>query len=162
VRGAFEALAQVHEATDVDDEPLGIVHGDLSPANILVSAEATSVKLIDFGLAIWRHRPSQLGGAFRGTAAYAAPGVARGEPFDARADLFALAASLLHVASGEPPRSGATMPSLLLSAGEEPIDAWAERAARGLPLPLARALVQCVAFDARLRPESARDVLRGT
>ena len=91
-------------------------------------------------------------GPFRGTLAYAAPEVARGEPFGAPADVFALAASFLHATCGAPPRTTADSAVMLLAAGDCPIDAWAQQAARALPPPLARTLVRCCAFDANERP----------
>jgi serine/threonine protein kinase len=140
---AFHALATVHGA--------GVVHGDVTPDNVLASDDAAGAVLIDFGLALGPSMPPMPAGPFRGTLIYAAPEVARGEPFDARADVFALAASLLHVWSGESPRAFAGEGAMLRVAGEEGIEAWAERAARGLALGVARRLVACCAFDAKER-----------
>jgi serine/threonine protein kinase len=140
---AFDALALVHAA--------GVVHGDISPDNVLVSNEATAAVLVDFGLALGPSMPPMPSGPFRGTLVYAAPEVARGEPFDARADLFSIAASLLHVWSGESPRPLVREAATLRAAGEEGIEAWAERSARGLEPGLARRLMRCCAFDAKER-----------
>jgi len=140
---AFDALAAVHAA--------GVVHGDVRPDNVLVSDEAGGALLVDFGLALGPSMPPMPPGPFRGTLAYAAPEVARGDPFDARADLFAMAASLLHVWSGESPRPLAGAAAMLRAAGEDGIEAWAGRAARGLEPGLARRLVACCAFDAKER-----------
>jgi len=139
----FDALATVHEA--------GVVHGDISPDNVLVSDEAAHAVLVDFGLALAPSMPALPAGPFRGTLVYAAPEVARGEPFDARADLFAMAASLLHVWSGEAPRAQTSDAAMLLAAGEQGIEGWAERAAGGLSPEVARRLVASCSFDARER-----------
>ncbi len=141
---AFGALEQVHAA--------GVVHGDLSPDNVMLSADGRRATLLDFGLASWPGAPPMPSGPFRGTLLYAAPELARGEAPDARSDAFALAASLLHVASGSPPRSAETQAAMLLSAGEEPIEHWARRAAAALPPALAAALVACCAFERDARP----------
>jgi serine/threonine protein kinase len=141
---AFGTLAQVHAA--------GVVHGDLSPDNVMLSADARRATVLDFGLASWPGAPAMPAGPFRGTLLYAAPEVARGETPDARADAFALAASLLHAASGEPPRKAETQAAMLLSAGEQPIEPWARRAAAALPPALAAALVACCAFERDARP----------
>jgi serine/threonine protein kinase len=148
---AFEALAALHGA--------GVVHGDISPRNVLVDDEGARAVLVDLGLATAPELPAMPPGPFRGTLAYAAPEVARGEPFGPQADLFAMASSLLHVAGGSAPRSQATQAAMLLSAGEEALAPWAERAARGLPASAARTLAACCAFEARDRPASAAAVL---
>ncbi len=141
---AFDALAAVHAA--------GVVHGDVGPDNVLVSDDGSHAALVDFGLAQGPGLPPPPAGPFRGTLVYAAPEVVRGEPFDARADFFALAACLLHAASGTAPRAQGDVSAMLLAAGEQPVDVWAEQAARALPSSIARTLVRCCAFDARDRP----------
>jgi serine/threonine protein kinase len=141
-------LARVH-ARDV-------LHSDLSPGNLLVGARVA--RLIDFGLARWSGAPRHSMGAFRGTLLYAAPELARGEPIDARADLFAAGASILHAHSGEAPRARPNDAAMLLSAGDEPIDAWATRASEGLPSAVRDALRACCAFDREARPISAREL----
>ncbi|HEY8091142.1 MAG TPA: serine/threonine-protein kinase [Polyangiaceae bacterium] len=141
---AFEALATVHAA--------GVVHGDVSPDNVLVDDTGARVILVDFGLAIAAGMPPMPAGPFRGTPAYAAPEVARGEPFGASADVFGMAASVLFLASGEPPRPDAPEAAMILRAAEEPVTPWALRAAARLDPALGRALVTCCAFDPCDRP----------
>ncbi len=158
-QASFAALAAVHEAGDGEGS-LAIVHGDVSPANVAVAADGASAALLDFGLATGRHWPTPTGGAFRGTILYAAPEIARAEPFDARADLFALAASLLHVASGVAPRGAPSLAAAIAEAAETPLASWAKRAAAPLPAATAAALEACIAFDASERPASAREVTR--
>ena len=157
VRAAFRSLAEIHEATDAHG-PLDVVHADVSPSNLLVAPDGAVARFVDFGLATMRDDAPPADGVFRGTLAFAAPEVARGEAFDARADLFALAASLLSIVSGEPPRSAPSDAALLALAGGEPIDAWARTAASRLEPRIAAALVACVAFDRDARPARARDV----
>jgi eukaryotic-like serine/threonine-protein kinase len=154
-RGAFAALAEIHGARD-DVGPLGIVHGDVSPSNLAVTPD--EVVLLDFGLASGARWPRP-DGPFRGTILYAAPEIARGSPFDARADLFALGASLLHVASGLAPRAAPSLPAAIAAAAETSIDDWAREAGRPLPSPLAAALARCVAFAPDARPRSAAEAL---
>jgi eukaryotic-like serine/threonine-protein kinase len=144
-RAAFEALAAVHAA--------GVVHGDIRPENVLASDDGSRAMLVDFGLARAADMPPMPPGPFRGTLAYAAPEVARSEPFDGRADVFSLAASLLHAASGEAPRATTSGPAMLLAAAEEPIEPWARRAAAELEPMLGASLIACCAFEATRRPE---------
>ena len=149
-RATFAALDRLHEA--------GVVHADLSPDNVFCSPDAGVATLLDLGLAVYAGAPPMPVGPFRGTPAYAAPELVRGEPFDARADLFALAATLLHVASGSRPRPAQSEAAVLLSAGENDVTPWARAAARGLDAATARALLACCAFEARCRPPSAHAV----
>jgi len=155
VRAAFRALAAIHEATDADGA-LGIVHADVSPSNVMVSGDGAEVRFVDFGLSTMRGDAPPADGVFRGALAFAPPELARGEAIDVRADLFALAASLLSVAAGAPPRSSSSEAALLALAGGEPIDAWARAVAARFGLE--PALVACVAFDRADRPARAREV----
>jgi len=158
-RAAFGALCEVHEAADARG-PLGIVHGDISPPNLLLSADRRRAWLIDFGRARGRDWPAPNDGGFAGTIAFAAPELARGEPIDARADLFAMSATLLSAAVGrEPrPRGDLTLAAQLARAGEQPLDDFLADASSVVPSAV-RALGPCLAFEASRRPPSARAVL---
>jgi eukaryotic-like serine/threonine-protein kinase len=149
-RSAFATLEILHAR--------GIVHADLNPDNVLVSRDGRAATILDFGLALWPGAPAMPSGPFRGTPAYAAPEVARGEALDARADLFGLAATLLHVASGQTPRPQEVEAAVLLAAGEQDLRPWAEQASKGLPGAVASVLVQCCSFSAAERPTSAAQV----
>jgi serine/threonine protein kinase len=139
---AFGALDRVHSAR--------VVHGDISPDNVLVADDASAAVLVDFGLASAPDHPRAAGPAFRGTLPYAAPEVARGEPFDAAADRFALAASLAHAALGFPPREGPEA-AMLVIAGEVPLDDYAARARALLAGPAGDRVASQLAFDTRVR-----------
>jgi serine/threonine protein kinase len=156
VRVSLIALAALHEAEDATG-PLDIVHVDISPANLAVAQDGSEVVILDLGLAIHRGSPPR-DGAFRGTALYAAPEVARGERPTVQSDLFSLGATLLHVATGEPPRSQKSLAALIAAAAETPIvdTPRAALAARG---PGHAALIACLAHEPADRPTSAREVL---
>jgi serine/threonine protein kinase len=156
-RGALGALAMVHEAGD-GEGPLCVVHGDVSPANLLVG-DAARVHVIDFGLASFRDAPAPTTGLVRGTVRYIAPEVARGEPATVQSDLFSLALTLLHASSGETPRPGDAFAALVVQAGELSVTDYATRASRGLLPGLRDALLAAADFDAARRPRSARDML---
>lgn len=153
---AWCALAELHAKGDGQGD-LDIVHGDLAPDNILIAPNERIV-FVDFGLASWRHG-GPLGTTARGTLLYAAPEVVRGERMDRRSDLFALAATLLHLACAKAPRQGKTEAALVLEAGGEPIERWANDAAKRVTGPLGRALVACVSFQPAQRPSSAKEAL---
>jgi serine/threonine protein kinase len=96
-----DALDHAHRAMDQStNEPLGIVHRDVSPQNIMVSFEGV-VKLLDFGIAkAASHSTRTEAGTIKGKFAYMAPEQCLGEPLDARADVFALGVVLLEMLSG--------------------------------------------------------------
>ncbi|MGZ3452722.1 MAG: serine/threonine-protein kinase [Polyangiales bacterium] len=102
VMEALRGLDYAHRRTDDDGKPLGVVHRDVSPSNVLVSVEG-EVKLCDFGIA--RANDIAKGDAFapesiQGKAGYMSPEHARGEPLDARADVFAAGVILWELLAG--------------------------------------------------------------
>jgi serine/threonine protein kinase len=159
-RAAFTALAVLHEASDTSG-PLGIVHADLSPANVAIDDDGSRAALLDLDLAHWRGASSR-DGAFRGTIGYCAPELARGETPTVASDLFALAATLVHAITGAVPRTGSSFAALLGAAAERPLldelgsAGVVDLAARG---PAHAALVRCLAHLPADRPVSAREVL---
>ncbi len=90
------ALAYAHNKKRSDGEPLGIVHRDISPHNVLLS-EQGEVKLTDFGIAkaqTHRDKESSSGKLIKGKIAFMSPEQASGEPLDARSDLFSVGTML--------------------------------------------------------------------
>jgi serine/threonine-protein kinase len=85
---------------------LGVVHRYLKPANLMVDAEGRTV-VMDFGIArvLAKERQTRAG-TLVGTLEYIAPEVVRGEPADARSDLYALGCVLYEMVTGELPFSG--------------------------------------------------------
>jgi serine/threonine-protein kinase len=89
VSGILSGLHAAHEATDDVGEPLGIVHRDVSPQNVLVSVDGIP-RLVDFGIAKAKtsiHHTRE--GFFKGKLAYMAPEQLRGEQVTRAADVYA-------------------------------------------------------------------------
>jgi eukaryotic-like serine/threonine-protein kinase len=84
-----EGLHHVHTRADHAGVPLGLVHRDVTPSNLLVGFDGV-VKLTDFGIARSDARPDTDPGSLRGTLAYMSPEQVRGEAVDARSDVFSL------------------------------------------------------------------------
>ncbi len=98
-----EALDHAHRATDQLGEPLGIVHRDVSPQNVMIGYDGV-VKLLDFGIAkAASHSTRTEAGVIKGKFAYMSPQQCLGEPIDARADVFALGVCLYEVLTGRNP-----------------------------------------------------------
>jgi serine/threonine protein kinase len=101
------ALHAAHELHDSSGQPLGVVHRDVSPSNILLSSKG-SPKVIDFGIAkaIGRLTQETSAGMLKGKVMYMAPEQATGRTTDRRADVWALASVLHTMLAGEPPFTG--------------------------------------------------------
>lgn len=125
--GVADGLAAAHEA--------GILHRDIKPDNILVTASGYA-KLADFGLAKLELGPASASvtrtlteeqtrkGIVIGTVAYMSPEQASGQPLDARSDMFSFGVVLYEMLSGQRPFSGATNLELL------------QQVIHGMPAPL--------------------------
>jgi serine/threonine-protein kinase len=137
VREALKGLDYAHRRVDDSGRPLGIVHRDVSPSNLLVSFEG-EVKVCDFGIAhandaIGDAKARDVDEALKGKAGYMSPEHARGEALDARADVFAAGIVLWELAAGRRlyrVSDEAPAPTLLEQARRAEISALPER---GLP-----------------------------
>lgn len=106
-RRAIEIIADACQALNFSHQH-GIIHRDVKPANIMIS-KAGAVKVMDFGiaraLADAGNSVTQTA-AVIGTAQYLSPEQARGEPVDARSDVYSLGCVLYEILTGEPPFIG--------------------------------------------------------
>ncbi len=153
-RGLCQGLQFAHEQH--------IFHCDVKPSNILITDEGNPV-LLDFNLSIDREQEKHLVG---GTLMYMAPEQlmrAAGNqetPIDARTDVFCLAASLYHMATGQPPFPQPRDPTLhlrhLIDSALENRRAFFERN-HWLPTAFQEVLWKALAFDPDDRLSSARE-----
>jgi serine/threonine protein kinase len=93
-----QGLHFAHELKGEDGQPLGLIHRDVTPSNVLISL-AGEVKLSDFGLAKRRHDRSVVG-SLKGNLSYMSPEQAMQAPLDRRTDIFSLGAVLFELLTG--------------------------------------------------------------
>ncbi len=121
-----KALDHAHRRRDEQSKPLGIVHRDISPQNVLVSWEG-EVKVTDFGIAkaidsiVDESRDEEMG-RVRGKLAYMSPEQSRAESVDGRSDIFSLGTVLYEMITGQNPFTAPTSFETLrrVKAGEFP------------------------------------------
>lgn len=137
--GVLSGLAAAHR--------LGVVHGDLKPENVIVSAEGVS-KLVDFGQASPSgSRPSG------GTPAYASPEAVRNEVVDPRSDIYAAGLILYELLAGKPPFVGTAA-----EVAAAHLDRLPERV-QGVPPPVADLVARSLSKSPVDRPASAEEFL---
>jgi len=96
-----EGLDYAHKKKDAAGRPLGIIHRDISPQNILISYDG-ELKIIDFGIAKAASRSSKTqAGVLKGKFGYMSPEQVRGLPLDRRSDVFAIGTILYELLTSD-------------------------------------------------------------
>ncbi len=132
VADACAGLHAAHELVDDAGCPLGVVHRDVSPHNLLISSDG-AVKVADFGIVKARgqlHRTAA-GGDPRGRLSYMSPEHVTRQAVDRRADVFALGCTLHEAITGEVAFAGQNEAQIILAIAEgryEPRPAQLEKA----------------------------------
>ncbi len=121
VADACAGLHHAHELRDVEGHPLGVVHRDISPTNLLIS-ESGATKVIDFGIAKAMDRVAEptSTGIIKGKVSYMAPEQAAGHAVDRRADIWAIGVVLYRLLAARLPFEGGRVDTLGLVARGTP------------------------------------------
>ncbi len=144
------ALAYAHQS--------GIIHRDLTLANVLLERESGRAVLADFGLAA--ELAGEHGAPMFGTPGFLAPEIIGGEPLTPQSDLYALGVIGFTMLAGQPPFVGETTGELLARHMVQPVPDLAQLAL-GAPRRVVENIMQCLAKVPEDRPASAGDLLSG-
>jgi serine/threonine-protein kinase len=154
--GALHGLHAAHEATDEQGNPLGLVHRDVSPQNILVGAEGIA-RVLDFGVAKAAGRIQTTGrGRIKGKLAYLAPEQIEGT-VTRQTDLFSTAVALWEVLTGKRLFQGQEPPEVIrqiLACDIDPPSKYAPDLPPGVDAVVMRALER----DPQNRYATAREM----
>ncbi len=153
---ALEGLEAAHQAKDEKGRPLGIVHRDFSPQNILVGTDGRS-RLTDFGIARATTRAEYTRtGLVKGKVAYMSPEQAEGKSLDIRSDVWAAGVVAWELFAGRRmyPQMD-PMPMMLRIINEPP--PRLRKADPALPEGLDSAISRALEPNRKLRCSSARD-----
>ena len=148
----------------------GLVHRDLKPANIFLvqkPGERIWVKVLDFGIAKAMARTTTEGsttmtelteaGAMIGSPTYMSPEQMRGDPVDARSDLWSCGVVLYELLTGRKPFVGGTLVDLATKVvGAEPAPIGSN-----VPAPIARMIERCLRKHPAARPRNAYELAEG-
>jgi serine/threonine-protein kinase len=148
-----EGVHFAHELRGSDGNPLGLVHRDISPSNILLSY-AGEVKLSDFGVAK-RNNDLSVVTSLKGELGYISPEQARGAPTDRRSDIFSLGAVAFEIFTGNPLRSLSGSPDDYLKAASGIVNS-PQRFRPDIPPAVERVLSGALSPDPRDRFADAR------
>lgn len=147
------ALAFIHQK--------GLIHRDIKPANIWLEAPRGQVKILDLGLVRSINADSKLtmSGMILGTPDYMSPEQARGDPLDARSDLFNLGCVLYCLCTGRKPFEAPSFTAVLMALASETPEPAGELNA-SIPEALSDLVMQLLARNPKKRPASAEEVLK--
>ena len=154
---AADIVAQLGEALDAA-HAAGLVHRDVKPANVLIAG--SHVYLSDFGITRVQGAETQIttSGGWVGTVDFMAPEHLRGEPTDARADVYALGCVLYTALTGAPPFRRPTVPATITAHLHEPPPRPSDRP--GVPSAFDAVVAGALAKERERRYHSAGDLGR--
>ena len=152
-------LGFAHKLPDLTGKPMGVVHRDVSPQNILVTYGG-GVKIVDFGIAKAASKVNETrAGVLKGKYSYMSPEQATGDPIDHRTDIFALGIILYETTTGtrlfKRHNELATLQAIMKCDVTPPSEAL-----NGYPIELESIVMKALAKDPKTRYQRGEDLSR--
>ncbi len=156
-RSICAGLVAAHELRSPEGEPLGLVHRDLTPGNVLLGFQG-EVKITDFGLAKAKQRVTRtLTGLLKGNPQYMSPEQVKSEGVDARSDIFAVGVLLFELFSGRRPWTATNDFDVMRAVTEDaPLELLELRPK--VDRALGRLVARCLEKDPAARFQNAREL----
>jgi serine/threonine-protein kinase len=156
-----EGVSYIHQVLSALDcaHRHGVVHRDIKPANIAINRQA-KVKLLDFGIAraVAQQHLTRTGMVL-GSLYYMSPEQVRGEPVDARSDLYSVGVTLYRVLTGKRPVEGSSEYAVMRAQVND-IPVPPLELIPSLPAELSHVTMRSLAKSRELRFQSAEDFMR--
>jgi serine/threonine-protein kinase len=151
-------LHSVHETLDDCGTPLGLVHRDVTPSNVLIDFDGVA-KIADFGIAkATRRCETTIGGSLKGKAGYMSPEQCRCEPLDRRSDVWSLGVLLYELTVGQKMFASmhdfGVMGKVVRGEFAKPREIRSD-----FPLALQEIIIRATALEPEDRHRSARELL---
>ena len=157
LRQAADGLHHAHDLRDSDGNSVGLVHRDVSPSNLFVTATGV-VKVLDFGVAKSQDALARTHtGALKGKYAYMSPEQVLGQPVDRRSDVWSLGIVLYELLTAQRLFWRDSEYKMFQAILDEPIPPLGERRP-GLPPRVVAVAERALSRDPALRQGSAREM----
>jgi serine/threonine protein kinase len=153
VSNAVDYIRQVLDAVSYAHKQ-NVIHRDIKPANMMLTPQGV-IKLMDFGIArAGEDRSLTMTGTTMGSLSYMSPEQVKGEPTDARSDLYSVGVSLYEMVTGQRPFVATSDYSIMAAhvkeAPKPPVELHP-----GLPAALNEIILMSIAKDPALRFQTA-------
>jgi hypothetical protein len=153
---AGRGLHAAHEARDPSGTPLGLVHRDISPDNLMVGYDG-HVKVIDFGIALVKNRQAPVTefGTVKGKPPYMSPEQVKNEPMDRRSDVFSLGIVTWEMIVGRSLFEGDSLYAIALAVEQQALVPPSRALGTSLPTGLDAAVMGALERDPERRTPTA-------